>query len=117
MYKAVTSVARCYAGSVREALLAAAKLHAEAFDQAKKTFIRARALMLAQRAALYSRDELEMAVLRMQLRVPGEEVKPHEAHFKLHDAEVPVKNQVRGCYDAVRWHARWAMMLLDSHAE
>lgn len=30
----------------------------------------------------------------MQVRVPGEHVKPHEVHFKLHPAELPVKNKV-----------------------
>ena len=44
-----------------------------------------------------------MAALRMRIRVPGEAVKPHEAHFKLHAEEVPVKNKVRRCRAALLW--------------
>lgn len=51
----------------------------------------------AQRFLLYALDELAMAALRMRIRVPGEAVKPHEAHFKLHEEEVPVKNKARRC--------------------
>ncbi len=29
---------------------------------------------------------------RVQVRLPGERVKAHEAHFKLHAAELPAKN-------------------------
>ena len=54
-------------------------------------------VLRAQRFLLYALDELAMAALRMRIRVPGEGVKPHEAHFKLHEEEVPVKNKVRGC--------------------
>lgn len=52
-------------------------------------------VMCAQRFLLYALDELAMAALRMRIRVPGEAVKPHEAHFKLHEEEVPVKNKVQ----------------------
>ena len=30
----------------------------------------------------------------VQTRIPGEFVRPHEIHFKLHEAEVPFKNKV-----------------------
>ena len=30
-----------------------------------------------------------------QTRMPGELVRPHEVHFKLHEAEVPLKNKVQ----------------------
>ena len=30
----------------------------------------------------------------VQTRMPGEFVRPHEIHFKLHEAEVPFKNKV-----------------------
>lgn len=43
---------------------------------------------------LYAMDELEMCTLRLHLRAPGERVKPQEALYKLHPAEVPVKNVV-----------------------
>lgn len=42
-----------------------------------------------------------MAVLRMRIRVPGEAVKPHEAHFKLHEEDVPVKNKARRCLSSL----------------
>ena len=51
-------------------------------------------LYVLQRATLYARDELEMSTLRLRLRLPGETVKPHEVNFKLHEAEVPIKNTV-----------------------
>lgn len=53
-------------------------------------------LYVLQRATLYARDELEMSTLRLRLRLPGETVKPHEVNFKLHEAEVPIKNTVSG---------------------
>lgn len=65
----------------------------EALEAEKKLFIKARALALAQRLMLYARDELEMAVLRLQLRLDGEQLNVHEQMFKLHEAEIPVKNQ------------------------
>ena len=54
-------------------------------------------MLHAQRFLLYALDELAMAALRMRIRMPGEAVKPHEAHFKLHEEEVPVKNKARRC--------------------
>ncbi len=36
-----------------------------------------------------------MAVMRMRLRQAGEAVPLHEAHFKLHPAELPAKAKVR----------------------
>lgn len=61
----------------------------------RKLLVKGRALALAQRALLYAADELAMARMRLRVRLPGELVRPHEAHFKLHEAEVPVKNKVR----------------------
>jgi hypothetical protein len=79
----------------RDELLAASKTHFEAFEAHKKVCWRARALSRAQRALLYALDELEMSTMRLHLRAPGERVKPEEALYKLHPAEVPVKNAVR----------------------
>ena len=82
------------AATKRDSLLAAAKTHFDAFEAHKKLCWRARALSRAQRALLYALDELEMSTMRLQLRAPGERVKPEEALYKLHHAEVPVKNAV-----------------------
>ena len=88
--------AHCSCAAIkRDGLLAAAKTHFDAFEAHKKLCWRARALSRAQRALLYARDELEMSTMRLQLRTPGERVKPEEALYKLHHAEVPVKNAVR----------------------
>ena len=81
----------------RDELLAASKTHFDAFEAHKKLCWRARALSRAQRALLYALDELEMSTMRLHLRAPGERVKPEEALYKLHPAEVPVKNAVRTC--------------------
>ncbi|CAL8467045.1 g6581 [Coccomyxa elongata] len=77
----------------RNALLAVAKTALERLEAGRRVFLRGRALALAQRFALYARDELAMSTLRIRVRVPGEHVKPHEVHFKLHPAELPVKNK------------------------
>ena len=54
----------------------------------------ARAYGQAQRQYVYSFDELEMAMMKMQLRAEGEElVHEHEKHFKLHEAELVVRNK------------------------
>ena len=72
--------------------------------------------MRAQRFLLYALDELAMAALRMRIRVRGEAVKPHEAHFKLHEEEVPVKNKVQRCgrcsyHSAITGQLRWRKAL------
>lgn len=79
---------------VRDRLLGCAKAHLDAFEVHKKLWLSARALSRAQRMLLYAKDELEMCTLRLHLRAPGERVKPQEALYKLHPAEVPVKNVV-----------------------
>ncbi|EIE26712.1 hypothetical protein COCSUDRAFT_59229 [Coccomyxa subellipsoidea C-169] len=81
------------AAAQREALLAAAKAALDRLEAGRRVFLRGRALALAQRFALYARDELAMSTLRIRVRVSGEYVKPHEVHFKLHPAEIPVKNK------------------------
>ena len=85
----------CASAAARERLLACAKAHLEAFEAHKKLWLSARALSLSQRMLLYAKDELEMCTLRLHLRAPGERVKPQEALYKLHPAEVPVRNVVR----------------------
>ena len=60
----------------------------------RKLYLRSRSLTLAQRALLYAHDELDMSMMRMQLRASGETVKPHEQHFRLQPFEVPLKNRV-----------------------
>lgn len=49
-------------------LQAAAEAHLEALEATRKLFIEARALSMAQRSLLYAHDELDMAVMRFQLR-------------------------------------------------
>jgi hypothetical protein len=39
-------------------------------------------------------DKNVSGVWCVQVRLSGEYVKPHEVHFKLHPAEIPVKNKV-----------------------
>lgn len=75
--------------------------------------MKGRALALAQRALLYAADELAMARMRLRVRLPGEAVRPHEAHFKLHEAEVPVKNKVRDLSHGVPdnpWTESWCRL-------
>lgn len=92
----------------------AGKALLEWLESERKLLVRGRAFALAQRALLYAADELAMARMRLRVRLPGESVRPHEAHFKLHEAEVPVKNKVSsptstcqhdatktGCHEAV----------------
>ena len=74
--------------------MAQSKAHLEVLEAQRKLYLRSRALSLAQRGLLYAHDELDMSMMRMQLRSPDEVVKPHEQHFRLHPAEVPVKNRV-----------------------
>ena len=84
------------AGARREEILADAKAQLDRLEAQRKVFTKGRALSLAQRSLLYARDELEMSTMRMRLRYPSEQVKPTEAHFKLHAAEVPIRSQVGG---------------------
>lgn len=50
----------------------------------------------------------------VQVRVPGEHVKPHEVHFKLHPAELPVKNKVNFHTDKLLW--KCATFVLEWHS-
>ena len=82
------------AGAQRDRLLTYSRTHFASFDAHKKLWLSARALGVMQRMLLYAKDELGMSTLRLQLRAPRERLKPHEALYKLHPAEVPVKNVV-----------------------
>jgi E3 ubiquitin-protein ligase SHPRH len=50
----------------KDLLLAAAKAQLDGLDAAKKEFIKVRAVVVQQRLKLYSLDELEMCIMRMQ---------------------------------------------------
>lgn len=82
------------AGSQREELLQLGKAHLESLELQRKAYVKARAHAMAQRSSLYARDELEMSVMRIRVRYPHESVAIHEEAFKLHPAEVPVRNKV-----------------------
>ena len=90
-------------GAARDALVAQSKAHLEVLEMQRKLYLRSRSLSLAQRALLYAHDELDMSMMRMQLRAPGEAVKPHEQHFRLQPFEVPLKNRV-GLHLRLRTH-------------
>ncbi|KAL0019181.1 hypothetical protein WJX77_000293 [Trebouxia sp. C0004] len=81
------------AAAVREVLVAQSKAHLDLLEGQRKLFLRSRALSLAQRALLYAHDELDMSMMRMQLRSAHDVVKPHEQHFRLQPFEVPLKNR------------------------
>ena len=82
------------AAARRDAAVEAGKALLDWLEAERKLLVKGRALSLAQRALLYAADELVMARMRLRMRLPGEAVRTHEANFKLHEAEVPVKNQV-----------------------
>ena len=52
---------------VRDSVLAASKAALERMEACRKVFLRGRALALAQRMALYARDELNMSTLRIRV--------------------------------------------------
>lgn len=81
-------------GAARDALVGQSKAHLEMLEAQRKLYLRSRALSLAQRALLYAHDELDMSMMRMQVRDPGQAVKPHEQHFRLQPFEVALKNRV-----------------------
>ncbi len=56
------------AAGQRNALLAVAKTALERLEAGRRVFLRGRALALAQRFALYARDELAMSTLRIRVR-------------------------------------------------
>jgi E3 ubiquitin-protein ligase SHPRH len=76
----------------RDLLVAAAKAQLDGLDAAKKEFMKVRAVALQQRLKLYALDELEMCVMRMQVRAPYEHLSPSEELYKIHEAEIPVKS-------------------------
>ncbi|KAK9841676.1 hypothetical protein WJX74_009916 [Apatococcus lobatus] len=80
-------------GSQREEILQLGKAHLESLELQRKAYVKARAHAMAQRSSLYARDELEMSVMRLRVRHPHEHVALHEEAFKLHPAEVPVRNK------------------------
>ena len=55
------------AAHVRDSVLAASKAALERMEACRKVFLRGRALALAQRMALYARDELNMSTLRIRV--------------------------------------------------
>ena len=55
-------------GRLRDSILAAAKVALERMEAGRKVFLKGRALALAQRMALYARDELKMSTLRIRVR-------------------------------------------------
>ena len=59
----------CYwvACRLRDSILAAAKVALERMEAGRKVFLKGRALALAQRMALYARDELNMSTLRIRV--------------------------------------------------
>ena len=73
------------------------KAHLESLELQRKAYVKARAYAMAQRSGLYARDELEMSVMRIRVRLPHETVALHEEAFKLHPPEVPVRNKVCSC--------------------
>ena len=85
----------CGAAAARDALVRSSRCHLEVLEAQRKVYLRSRAVALAQRGLLYAHDELDMSMMRMQLRRPQEAVKPHEQHFRLQPFEVPLKNRVR----------------------
>lgn len=48
-------------------MLAASKVALERLEASRKVFLRGRAFALAQRMALYARDELNMSALRIRV--------------------------------------------------
>jgi len=82
------------AAAAREVLVAQSKAHLDLLEGQRKLFLRSRALSLTQRALLYAHDELDMSMMRMQLRSAHDVVKLHEQHFRLQPFEVPLKNRV-----------------------
>lgn len=72
----------------------AAKSHLAMLEGMRSEFKPARAYANAQRQYVYSFDELEMAMMRMQLRAPGEVLQhDHEKYFKIYEAELVVRNK------------------------
>ena len=53
---------------LRDGVLAASKVALERMEASRKVFLKGRALALAQRMALYARDELHMSTLRIRVR-------------------------------------------------
>ena len=93
------------AASQREEILQLGKAHLESLELQRKAYVKARAHAMAQRSSLYARDELEMSVMRIRVRHPHEAVAVHEEAFKLHPAEVPVRNKV--CSPCVPYCMPW----------
>ncbi|UPR01651.1 E3 ubiquitin-protein ligase SHPRH [Chloropicon primus] len=70
------------------------KDHLLLLENMRNEFKPARAYALAQRQYVYSFDELEMAMMKMQLRAEGEELlHDHEKYFKLYRSELVVRNK------------------------
>ncbi|GAB4820920.1 hypothetical protein N2152v2_007966 [Parachlorella kessleri] len=80
------------AAARKEVLAAAGKAQLDLLESARKLYLKARAVTLAQRAKLYALDELDMATMRLRLRTPGEYVREGEELYKIHEEEIPVRS-------------------------
>ncbi len=76
----------------RDLLLAAAKAQLDRFEATKKEFMKLRAVVVEQRLKLYALDELEMCIMRMQVRSPYEYLTPSEELYKIAEVEIPIKS-------------------------
>jgi len=63
-------------------------MHTDVLDAMKKEFKRSSLLWQAQKDRLSRLDELDMAIMRLRVREPWEEVLPGEEAFKLQPYEV-----------------------------
>lgn len=69
--------------------------HIQTLGKLRKEFRAMRELWRAQRHHIDALDEVDMAIMRIQLRHPGEQVDDNEKHYKLHSWEVgPLKSNL-----------------------
>ncbi|KAK3261043.1 hypothetical protein CYMTET_30033 [Cymbomonas tetramitiformis] len=77
---------------------AAAQHHTHMLEAMRREFTAARAVMNAQRYAMYAEDELEQALIRMSLRDPTQEYSAHADLYCLSEVEV-VESSIRNSND------------------